>query len=215
MIAVFSFAAMPLLPQTSPAPKPSFDVVSIRPSAPNLGIRGGGPRGNRYSMSGATLRMLLQNAYQRPSTGGLVSQIQIIGGPSWIDSDRYDIQATVDCSGGVLSREQAQLMVQSMLEDRFQLRAHMETRELPIIDNWIEIGIGKGTGRRFGRRFGSKTNRELTRKEGQVTFSKWATGLSLEKSDLSLLVVSLVSLCFLDTSVSRRQGDTVPVRFVS
>src|SRR5262249_17917423 len=59
-------------------------------------------------------------------------QLQIVGGPSWIDSDRYDIQAKADCSGGVLSREQTQLMVQSMLEDRFQLKAHMETRELPI-----------------------------------------------------------------------------------
>ena len=41
----------------------------------------------------------------------------------------YDIQATANCSGGALSPEQIQLMVQSMLEDRFQLKAHMETRE--------------------------------------------------------------------------------------
>lgn len=130
--AAFAFAALPLLSQTSPTPKPSFEVISIRPSAPNLGIRGGGARGNRYTMSGASLRMLLQNAYQRPPAAGPVAQLQIIGGPSWIDSDRYDIQATVDCGGGVLSREQVQLMVQSMLEERFQLKAHMETRELPI-----------------------------------------------------------------------------------
>jgi uncharacterized protein (TIGR03435 family) len=38
----------------------------------------------------------------------------------------------MDCSNGVLSRDQVQLMVQSMMEDRFQLKAHMETRELPI-----------------------------------------------------------------------------------
>jgi uncharacterized protein (TIGR03435 family) len=49
-----------------------------------------------------------------------------------MDSDRWDIQATADCSGGVLSREQLQLMIQSMLEDRFQLKAHLETREMPI-----------------------------------------------------------------------------------
>jgi uncharacterized protein (TIGR03435 family) len=74
---------------------------------------------------------MLQNAFSKPSAGpgGL---IEIIGGPSWMDSDRYDIQATVDCSGGVLSREQFQLMFQSMLEDRFQLKAHMEARELPV-----------------------------------------------------------------------------------
>jgi uncharacterized protein (TIGR03435 family) len=133
IIAAFAFAVVPMLSQTSPAQKPSFEVISIKPSAPNpAGIRGGGARGDKYTMSGATLRMLLQNAYQRPSSGGPLAQLQIIGGPSWIESDRYDIQATADCSGGVLSREQVQLMVQSMLEERFQLKAHMETRELPI-----------------------------------------------------------------------------------
>src|SRR5436853_1967816 len=101
MVAAFAFAVIPLLSQTSPTPKPSFDVISIKPSAPNLGIRGGGPRGDRYTMAGATLRMLLQQAYQRPSTGGPTTQLQIIGGPGWIDSDRHDIQATADCSGGV------------------------------------------------------------------------------------------------------------------
>ena len=49
-----------------------------------------------------------------------------------MDSDRYDIDAKADCSGGTLTREQLQLMIQSMLQDRFQLKSHMETRELPI-----------------------------------------------------------------------------------
>src|SRR5262249_21320644 len=113
-------------------PKPSFEVVSIKPSAPTLGIRGGGPRGDRFSMTGASLKMLLQMAYGRPNNNALFGQLQISGGPNWMDSDRYDIEAKADCSGGVLSREQLQLMVRSMLEDRFQLKAHMETRELPI-----------------------------------------------------------------------------------
>src|SRR2546421_11566395 len=126
MTAAFAFAVIPLLSQTAPNPKPAFEVISIKPSAPNLGLRGGGPRGDRYSMVGATLKMLLQTAYSRPSSGGLPAQLQVIGGPNWIDTDRYDIQATADCSGGALSREQTQLMVQSMLEDRFQLKAHTE-----------------------------------------------------------------------------------------
>jgi len=132
LIAAFLFAVFPLLSQTSSSKKPSFEVVSIKPSAPGLGIRGGGPRGDKYIMTGASLRMLLQQGYSRSATGGPLGQLQIIGGPGWMDSDRYDIQATADCSGGALSREQNQLMIQSMLEDRFQLKAHMETRELPI-----------------------------------------------------------------------------------
>src|SRR5215471_5226902 len=133
IFAAAAFAVVPLLSQTSPGPKPSFEVISIKPSAPNLNfIRGGAARGDRYTMTGANLRMLVQNAYGRPSAGIPVGQLQIVGGPSWMDSDRFDVQATADCSGGVLSRDQLQLMVQSMLEERFQLKAHMETRDLPI-----------------------------------------------------------------------------------
>ena len=129
--AAFAFAVIPLLSQTA-APKPSFEVISIKPSPPGNGIRGGGPRGDRFNMTGATLRMLLQMGYQRANNTPLAGQLQIIGGPAWMETDRYDIQAKADCNGGTISREQTQLMVQSLLEDRFQLKAHMETRELPI-----------------------------------------------------------------------------------
>jgi hypothetical protein len=129
LIAAATFAALPLLSQTSPSQKLSFDVISIKPSAPlTERLIGGGTRGDRYTMRAATLRMLLQSAYQRPSTTP-VAPLKVIGGPGWIDDDRYDIQATANCGGGALSRDQVQLMVQSMLEDRFQLKAHMETRE--------------------------------------------------------------------------------------
>jgi uncharacterized protein (TIGR03435 family) len=130
--AAFEVAVIPLLPQSSTKPKPSFDVVSIRPSAADSRIRGGGVRGDRYTMNGTTLRGLLQNAYQNSFSGGSAGRVQIIGSPAWMDSERYDVQATVDCSGGVVSREQFQMMIQSMLEDRFQLKVHMEKRELPV-----------------------------------------------------------------------------------
>jgi uncharacterized protein (TIGR03435 family) len=135
IIAASVFAVIPLPSQTTAAPqkpKPSFEVISIKPSAPGPGIRGGGTRGDRFNMAHATLKMLLQQAYQKTSAGTPSSQLQIIGGPNWMDSDQYDITATADCSGGVLSRDQVQLMVRSLLEDRFQLKAHMETRELPL-----------------------------------------------------------------------------------
>src|ERR1044072_57498 len=86
--------AVPLLSQTPQTAKPSFDVISIKPSAPTaMGMRGGGTRGNRYNMTGANLRMLVQQAYREATDGP--SQLQIVGAPNWIDSDRYDIQATV------------------------------------------------------------------------------------------------------------------------
>ena len=133
LVAALILAAVPLASQT--AQKPSFEVVSVKPSPP-MGsgpIRiGGGAQGDRFFMASATLRMLLQMAYQRASNTPLSGQMQIIGGPGWMESDRYDVQARADCSGGAIPRERLQLMMQSMLEDRFQLKAHLETRELPI-----------------------------------------------------------------------------------
>ena len=121
----FAFAVMPLLSQTESPKKPSFEVISIKPSPPGNGPRGIlGFRGDRFTMNGATVRMLLQFAYRRRND-------QMIGGPSWIDYDRFDVQAKADCNGGALSQDQMQLMLQSLLEDRFQLKVHSEKREVP------------------------------------------------------------------------------------
>jgi uncharacterized protein (TIGR03435 family) len=131
MVSAVAAAAIPLLSQT--APKPSFEVVSIKPRGANAPRGGGAPAGDRYAVSNITLRMLLQRAYlHQPSGPPVTEQPQIVGAPSWMDSDRYDIHAAADCSGGVLSPGQVDLMLQSMLEDRFQLKAHMETRELTV-----------------------------------------------------------------------------------
>src|SRR5262249_7275513 len=130
----FAAVVVPVLSQNK-QPKPSFEVVSIKPTPPltNGGIRiGFGARGDRFSQTGVTLRMILTQAYSNASNTPLSGQMQIIGGPNWMESDRYDIEAKADCNGGTISREQLQLMLQSMLEDRFQLKAHMESRELPI-----------------------------------------------------------------------------------
>jgi uncharacterized protein (TIGR03435 family) len=79
-------------------------------------------------MTGATLKMLLQAGYQR-FTPGMTSDFEIVGGPNWIDSDQYDVEAKADC-GGPITREQYQRMVQSLIEERFQLKAHLEPREV-------------------------------------------------------------------------------------
>jgi uncharacterized protein (TIGR03435 family) len=132
VLVVFIAAVFAVAPQFAQTPaKPSFDVISIKPTPP--GARGGGGvRGDKYTVSNITLRLLVQTAYQPPSTGGPVPQLQMINVPPWMESERYDVQASADCSGGVISREQMQLMVRSLVEERFLLKAHMETRELPI-----------------------------------------------------------------------------------
>ena len=61
------------------------------------------------------------------------SGIQLTGGPGWINNDRFDIEAK-PASGKAVSQAEMQLMMQSLLEDRFQLKAHRETREVPTFD---------------------------------------------------------------------------------
>ncbi len=53
----------------------------------------------------------------------------MFGGPGWMDSEHFDIEAKAE---GDPSREEENLMVQSLLEDRFKLVIHRETRQLPI-----------------------------------------------------------------------------------
>jgi uncharacterized protein (TIGR03435 family) len=103
-----------------PVVRPKFEIASIKPSQEQrfMMVR---PLPGRLTAS-APVRLLMQNAYA-------VQSFQIVGGPAWIDSERYALEAKAD---GNASRAQIFLMLQSLLEDRFQLKIHRETRELPV-----------------------------------------------------------------------------------
>src|SRR5438270_11632939 len=103
--------------------RPQFEVASIKPNTSGNGlvmIRP--PVGGRFTATNATLNMLIGIAYKvRPN--------QISGGPGWAGSERYDIVAKAD---GNPTQDQFALMVRALLEERFQLVTHKETKELPI-----------------------------------------------------------------------------------
>jgi uncharacterized protein (TIGR03435 family) len=116
--------------QAKPVEK-SFEVASIKPSeADPHQVRIGNSPGGRFSASGVTLKLLIQQAYD-------VRDFQIIGGPSWMSSDRYDIEAKGDSPD--INREDMRLMLQSLLKERFKFQFHRETKELPI----YELVVGK------------------------------------------------------------------------
>jgi uncharacterized protein (TIGR03435 family) len=102
-----------------------FEAASIKPSAPApMGMFRAGIQmstGGRVSMSGVTARFLIQQAYG-------VKDFQIIGGPSWMGSERYDISAKPE---GAATPDQVKVMIQGLLKERFQLAFHRETKELP------------------------------------------------------------------------------------
>ena len=83
----------------------SFDVVSVKPSAPRgPGLPGSPPRtaaeGGRFIGSNANLRMLLQYAY-RPKSGGTLRYGDIFGIPDWAEMQPFDIEAKVAEQGAV------------------------------------------------------------------------------------------------------------------
>jgi len=102
-----------------------FEAASIKPSAPmGMGMVRMGVEmlpGGRVSMSGVTVRFLIQQAYG-------VRDFQIAGGPAWMGSDRYDITAKPE---GAATPEQVKVMIQALLADRFKLQFHREAKELP------------------------------------------------------------------------------------
>jgi uncharacterized protein (TIGR03435 family) len=60
-------------------------------------------------------------------------RIQMRGGPDWIDSERWDIIAKADGTDGEIQPDQRKEIVQTLLEDRFNLRFHVENREMDIL----------------------------------------------------------------------------------
>ena len=75
-----------------------------------------------------TLGMLIAVAYN-------VQGFQVVGAPSWLDSDRYNIEARAgDTTAGQETAMVQGQMLQSLLEDRFKLVVRRETRELPIYE---------------------------------------------------------------------------------
>src|SRR5262245_9027055 len=112
------------------AQKPSFDVVSVKPN--NLGgpPRRIGTEGNRFIAENVPVVRLIQLAYGFGASRLL--RDQVIGGPSWINTDRFDVETRSDITGESIPTQQTWLMVQALLEDRFQLKIHREARQVPV-----------------------------------------------------------------------------------
>jgi uncharacterized protein (TIGR03435 family) len=103
---------------------PKFDVASIKLAAPEehfmFGVRpmpGGG-----INATNVTLKLLIETAY------GLEG-FQVFGGPGWIETARYNIEAKPDSPVGP---NEWKKMLKNLLANRFQLAFHLEAKELPV-----------------------------------------------------------------------------------
>ena len=79
--------------------------------------------GGRLHVENETIRDLIRSAYS-------VQDFQLTGGPGWINSERYDIEAKAE--GNPPLRQIVGPILLALLEDRLQLKTHRETKELPI-----------------------------------------------------------------------------------
>ena len=112
-------------------PRLKFEVASVKPNKSH-GLWRNGLNGNRFTMTNAPLLRMIQVAYNVPD-------FQITGGPSWIHSDAFDLEGRA-ADGVSLTAELVRPMLQSLLEDRFGLKIHRETKELPA----YELRVVKG-----------------------------------------------------------------------
>jgi uncharacterized protein (TIGR03435 family) len=100
----------------------TFDVASVRLSDPGEAFAA--PEflpGGRFRANIA-LRAIIERAYD-------IEDYQLVGDPAWEKSERYSIEAKADSPA---TDEQLRLMVQTLLGSRFGLKAHRETRDLPV-----------------------------------------------------------------------------------
>jgi len=120
---------------TDPASKTAtFEVASVKPNKSGDGrVMMALPPTGRITATNIPARLLLQQAFQ-------VQPFQIIGAPNWTTSDRFDIVAKApDGTAPELYRP----MIRNLLVDRFKLKAHMETREMPTYALVVARADGK------------------------------------------------------------------------
>jgi uncharacterized protein (TIGR03435 family) len=146
LTAVFLLMALSDLDaQTASTAAQKFEVASVRPCQNSQSPSGGGPNPGRLYLACVTTANLIRLAYLVFPTGQpnapvnpIVFQMPISGGPSWLNSDRYTINAEAE------QRVNAEMMkgpmMQALLEDRFVLKLHKETKEISAFG--LTVGAG-------------------------------------------------------------------------
>ncbi len=113
-----------------------FELAVIKPSPPDARPQNGNPflPGGRFELRGATLRELIQIAWE------IQDDSKLVGAPSYIDKTSFDIVAKAPANGATtnLSVASIEVMIQSLLKDRFNLKVHNEERQG---DAWALLAV--------------------------------------------------------------------------
>ncbi|HKR26898.1 MAG TPA: M56 and DUF3738 domain-containing protein, partial [Acidobacteriaceae bacterium] len=116
-------------PGTPPAKVPDFAVASVKPDKSGTMMVRIMFQPDGFSATNVSLKQLILLTWG-------VNDDRISGAPSWIDHANYDIEAKVDSADVPAMRnltiDQRREMVRKLLEERFGLKSHEETKELPV-----------------------------------------------------------------------------------
>ena len=118
-MAIVPFGSLSVAWQRSPT-SPTFEVASVK-FAGTSGASGMRIEPGRLLWPRASLQAMIEAAYQ-------IQPYQLLGGPAWLNVDRYSINAKSDSPA---DRSQLLIMLRGLLAERFKLSLHRETREMP------------------------------------------------------------------------------------
>lgn len=124
---------IPEPPKSMPADAvPKFDVITVKPTGPNVQGKGFTVRGRHVMTINTNLSDLISFAYSLHAR-------QIINAPEWFTTDSFDLDGIPDVEGRP-SAQQMRILLQSALTDRFKLTFHHDKKELSV----YALEIGKG-----------------------------------------------------------------------
>jgi len=202
---------------SSSTARPAFEVASVKLNSACGNQRGPNirPSPGRLSLSCVSLRRLISTAYGA-FADGVIRWVrpEVLGGPAWVDSDLYDIEAK---TGNPATFEQINgVMLQALLEERFKVEVRREFREMPaylltVAKSGAKLRAAKGANcvpedpyggpPRFGRSepFLCGRVRETSNNEGKVV-----EGYDVSMSD----IVNQILVRYVDRPIIDRTGLT-------
>ncbi len=184
VLLLASFTAL-FLAIPARAPAQEFEVASIRPAVQDGNHDFDSDKG-RLTTHNLTLKRLIALAWD-------VDETEVFGGPNWMDSDSWDVNAKIPAEYGKRTPEKFRHMIQNLLATRFQLTIHREPRrlsgyELVTAKSGSKMAIAKAD--ENGSDFRAKNTHLIAT---SVTMDAFARHLSRDK-DIGKVVVDRTGL---------------------
>ena len=168
-LTLMLFAATAAFAQPAATPAPAFDVASVKVSQPGAAGERRGRENIQVSPGTVTMRNVSLKASIRWAWH--VTEYQVTG-PDWLDSQRYEIAGK---AAGPATEEQLRVMMQALLQERFKLALHRQTKELSA----YLLVVGKN---------GPKVHESTTEGEARIDINQRQLSVSVQRTPVSRLV---------------------------